>query len=82
MVISSEQQRDSAIHMHVLCAYRSVVSDSFDPMDSSPPDFSVHGDSPGKNTGVGCHALLIHMHVFMLLKLKRLIFKEGHTPRY
>ena len=22
------------------------------------PGFSVHGDSPGKNTGVGCHALL------------------------
>jgi len=27
-------------------------------MDCSPPDSSVHGDSPGKNTGVGCHALL------------------------
>ena len=24
----------------------------------SPPSYSVHGDSPGKNTGVGCHALL------------------------
>ena len=29
-----------------------------DPMDCSPPGSSVHGDSPGKNTGVGCHALL------------------------
>ena len=29
-----------------------------DPMDSSPPGSSVHGDSPGKNTGVGCCALL------------------------
>ena len=29
-----------------------------DPMDCSPPDSSVHGDSPGKNTGVNCHALL------------------------
>ena len=28
------------------------------PMDCSPPGFSVHGDSPGKNTGVGCHAFL------------------------
>ena len=28
-----------------------------DPMDSSPPGSSVHGDSPGKNTGVGCCAL-------------------------
>ena len=29
-----------------------------DPMGCSLPGFSVHGDSPGKNTGVGCHALL------------------------
>ena len=29
-----------------------------DPMDCSPPGSSVHGDSPGKNTGVGCHAVL------------------------
>ena len=26
----------------------------FDPMDCSPPGSSVHGDYPGKNTGVGC----------------------------
>ena len=29
-----------------------------DPMDCSTPGSSVPGDSPGKNTGVGCHALL------------------------
>ena len=29
-----------------------------DPMDCTPPGSSVHGDSPGKNTGVDCHALL------------------------
>ena len=28
------------------------------PMDCSPPGSSVHGDYPGKNTGVGCHAIL------------------------
>ena len=28
------------------------------PVDCSPPGSSVHGDSPGKNTGVGCHARL------------------------
>ena len=27
-------------------------------MDCSSPGSSVHRDSPGKNTGVGCHALL------------------------
>ena len=33
------------------------------PMDCSPPGFSVHGDSPGKNTGVGFHFLLQCMKV-------------------
>ena len=28
------------------------------PKDCSPPGSSVHGDSPGKNPRVGCHALL------------------------
>ena len=28
------------------------------PVDFSPPGSSVHGDSPDKRTGVGCHALL------------------------
>ena len=36
----------------------SVVSDSLDPLDYSPPGSSIHGDSPGKNTEVGCYALL------------------------
>ena len=29
-----------------------------DTMESSLPGSSVHRDSPGKNTGVGCHAFL------------------------
>ena len=29
----------------------------YDPMDYSLPGSIVHGDSPGKNIGVGCHAL-------------------------
>ena len=56
--------------LKILCANRrmckwtcavlrcSVVFDSCDPMDCSPLGSSVHGDSPGKNTGVGCLALL------------------------
>ena len=27
-------------------------------MEGSPPGSSVHGDSPGKHTGVRCHALI------------------------
>ena len=31
----------------------------YDLMDCSPPGSSVLGISPGKNTGVGCHFLLL-----------------------
>ena len=34
-----------------------------DPIDGSPPGSSRPGDSPGKNTGVGCHFLLQCMKV-------------------
>ena len=38
---------------------RSVMSNSLWPPGlCSPPGSSVHEDSPGKNTGVSCHALL------------------------
>ena len=30
----------------------------FNPVDCSTSDSSVHEDSPGNNTGVGCHLLL------------------------
>ena len=54
------------------------------PVDYSPPGSSVHGDSPGKNTGVGCHALLqgifltqgLHLHLLCLLH-----WQEGSSPR-
>ena len=34
------------------------MSDSCNPMDCSPPDLLGPWDSPSKNTGMGCHALL------------------------
>ena len=43
---------------YVLCLITQLCLTLCDPMDCSPPGSSVHGDSPGKNTGVGCHALL------------------------
>ena len=43
----------------LVCSVLSLVAQSCltlcDHMDCSPPGSSVHGDSPGKNTGVGCH---------------------------
>ena len=40
------------------CALLSHVLTLRDPMDYRPPGSSVHGDSPYKNTGEGCHAIL------------------------
>ena len=41
------------------CALASQLCQTLcNPMDCSPTGSSVHGDSPGQNTGVGCHALL------------------------
>ena len=40
------------------CAYSLSRVRLCDRGDCSPPGSSVRGDSPGKNTGVGCYALL------------------------
>ena len=42
---------------------RSVVSNSLQPHDCSPPGSSVHAESSGKDIGVGCHFLLQCMKV-------------------
>ena len=42
----------------VLCLVAQSCPTLWDPVDCSPPGSSVYGDSPGKTTGVGCHALL------------------------
>ena len=44
--------------MCVLCLVAQSCSTLCDPTDCNLPGFSAHGDSPGKNTGVGCHVLL------------------------
>ena len=41
-----------------MCLVAQLCLTLYDTMDSSPPGSSVHGDSPGKNAGVGRHALL------------------------
>ena len=42
----------------VLCLVAQTCLTLCDRMDCSLPGSSVRGDSPGKNTGVGCHAPL------------------------
>ena len=41
----------------VLCLVTQLCPILCNPTDYSPPGSSLHGDSPGKDTGVGCHAL-------------------------
>ena len=42
----------------MLCLVSQSCLTLCDTIDCSPPGSSVLGDSPGKNTGVGCHVLL------------------------
>ena len=58
---SSSVPIDITVQCIPACAVYLVVQSSLtlcNPMDYSPPGSSVHEDSPGKNTGVGCHVLL------------------------
>ena len=42
----------------LLCLVTQLFTTLCDLMECSPPGSSVHGDSPGKNTGLGCYAFL------------------------
>ena len=43
---------------NAVCLVAQACPTLCDPIDCSPPGFSVHGDSPGRNIGVGCFAFL------------------------
>ena len=53
-IVKLEENGNVCMHGKLLQSCRTL----WDPMDCSPPGSSVCGDSPGKNTAVGCHALL------------------------
>ena len=46
----------------MLCLVDQLCPTLRDPVDCSLPGSSIHGHSPGKNTGVGFHALLQGLH--------------------
>ena len=46
------------MYIYFMCLVAQLCLTLCDPVDCSLPGSSVHGDSPGKNTGVGCHGLL------------------------
>ena len=72
----------------VLCLVAQSCLALWDPMDCSPLVSSVRGDSPGKITGVGCHALLQGMFPTQesnpgLLHGRRILYHLSHqgSPR-
>ena len=60
LVVNTMRTRTPISQVHVCARAKSLqlCSTLCDPKDCSPAGSSVHGHSPGKNTGVGCHALL------------------------
>ena len=53
------------------------------PMDCSLPSFSVHRESPDKNTGVGCHALIQEILLPQgsnpgLLHCRQILYRVSH----
>ena len=56
-------KRSNAKEYHCCCEVASVVSDSVRPQRWQPTRLCHPWDSPGKNTGMGCHFLLQCMKV-------------------
>ena len=77
----------SRVSRALMCLHMCLVTPSCptlcDPMDCSPPGSSVLGDSPDKNTGVGCHALLQGIFPTQVLNpcslyCRRILYCLGH----
>ena len=65
------------VHM---CQVTSVVSDSLQVYGLQPTRLLCPWDSPGKNTGVGCHALLQGIFLTQGLNLGLLHWQAGSLP--
>ena len=76
------------IHLGLCAVLSCPAMSDCDPMHCSLPGSSVLGDSPGKNTGVGCHALLqgifpSHGSNLGLLHCGQILYQLSHqgSPR-
>ena len=58
LLIGKENSSSLGGNCAVCVKLLSHVRLSLHPMDCSPPGSSIHRDSPDKNTGIGCHALI------------------------
>ena len=67
---------------HILCSVTQWHPTLCDPMDCTWPGSSVHEDSPDKNTGMGCHALLYHIYTYILFVFWNTASKLDIVPNY
>ena len=58
IIIFKRRKKIHIIMSTLSCLVNQSCTTLFDSMDCSPPGSSVHGDSPGKTTGVVFHVLL------------------------
>ena len=70
------KHKETFLYSIICCAKSLSHVQLCDPMDCSPPGSSVHGDFPGKNTGVGCHVLL--QGIFQIQGLNPCLFCLQH----
>ena len=78
-------------NMRAVCLVAQSCPTLCDPMDCSlhpppphpAPGFSVHGDSPGKNTGVGCHQGIFPIQSLNpgLLHCRLILYRLSHQGR-
>ena len=77
---SQSQTQLTKKHAHARAQSLSRVWLFGDSMDCSSPGSSVHGDFPGKKTGVGCHFLLQRIFLAQRLNLYLLHWQVDSLP--
>ena len=73
-------------HIMLACLVAQLCPTLCDSMDCNLPGSSVHGDSPGKNTGVDCQALLqgifptqrVNLCLLCLLGCRQILYPLSH----
>ena len=75
-----DQNSKKSYIRYCVCLVAQLCLTLYDPMECSPPGSSVPGDSPGKHTGVGCHALLQENLLSPRIKPRCLSLLAGSLP--
>ena len=83
--VTKSWTRLNDFHFHFTKSLQSCPT-LWDPTDCSLPGSSIHGNSPGKNTGVGCHAFFQGIFPTQvlnpsLLHCRRILYHKANSSR-